>query len=70
MATGSSMFTNIIPFESHTSTDVDPSTGDIYIGGYKPIGTTFQVYKTSADTLTTLAPTPLQFPDSTVVFVK
>jgi hypothetical protein len=71
VATGAVTNTGVTPFEGHTSTDVDTSTGDIYIGPYEPTGTTFQVYNANTSTLTTLQPAPVSvFDHSTVVLVK
>lgn len=70
MATGAPSSTNALPSEAHTSSDVDLAKGNIYIGGYKPVGTTFQVYNAAANTLSTLAPMPAGFPDSTLVVAK
>ncbi len=70
MANGMTMLTNVNPSEQHTSTDVDLVEGNIYIGGYKPFGTPFQVYHIATGMIANLAPLPMQFPDSTLVVVK
>jgi hypothetical protein len=71
MGTGAATLTAIKPTEYHTSTDVNPATGDIYVGPYQPSGLTFQVYKTASNTLSSLASLPAAVSNhSTVVFVS
>jgi len=71
VATGAVTNTNITPAEGHTATDVDLTTGDIYIGPYEPTGTTFQVYNATTNALTNLTPAPVPLSNhSTIVFVK
>ncbi len=63
--------TGVVPAEAHTATDVDLSTGEIYIGPYEPTGTTFQVYDANTNVLTTLASAPVPLNNhSSVVLVK
>jgi hypothetical protein len=62
--------TQIKPSEGHTSTDIDPVTGNLYVGPYEPTGTVFQVYNIPANTLTTLPDVPENVSNhSTIVFV-
>ena len=62
--------TAITPSEGHTATDVNPVTGDIFIGPYTPSGTAFQIYNVPNNSLTTVAPLPVAVSNhSTVVFV-
>jgi hypothetical protein len=71
VATGVATDTGILPSEGHTASDVDPSSGKIYIGPYTPTGTAFQVYDTVNGTLNTLQPSPINVSNhSTVVFVR
>ncbi len=71
VATGAVTATNIMPSEGHTSSDVDPVSGDLFVGPYTPTGTTFQVYRTATNTLVTLAPAPVAVTNhSTIVLVK
>ena len=69
--TGALTQTNLTPFEVHTSMEVNPNTGDIYIGPYMPTGTTFQLDSTTNNTLTTLAPLPQSLTNhSTLAWVQ
>lgn len=71
VATGNVTSTNVAPSEGHTSTDVDPVSGDIFVGPYTPTGTTFQVFHTATNTIDTLAPAPVPLTNhSTIVLVK
>lgn len=71
MANGESFDTGVVPSESHTASDVDPSLGRIYFGPYAPTGTTLQMYEPMIGTLTTLAPAPVSVSNhSTIVLVK
>ena len=71
VTTGAMIDTFVTPSEGHTATDVDLTTGDIYIGPYEFTGTTFEVYRPSTNDLTPLAPAPVPlFNHSTIVFVK
>ena len=71
VTTGAVTNTGITPSEGHTATDVDLSTGDIYIAPYQPTGTTFQVYNANTNVLTTLQPAPIPLTNhSTIVLVK
>jgi len=68
---GSTSNTGINPSEHHAATDVDPQTGNIYVGPYGPTGTKFQVYNVPKNTLTTLASVPAKVSNhSTIVFVQ
>ena len=69
VATGMVSQTSATPIDGHTATDVDPSTGLLYIGPYDT-GSTFQVLDTATETLSTLASSPPVFNHSTIVFVK
>ena len=70
VATGVSSALNITPTESHTSSDVNPATGDIYFGPYTPTGTAFQVYNVPNNTLRTLTAAPVSVSNhSTIVYV-
>lgn len=70
LATGIATNLGVTPSETHTSTDVNLATGDIYIGPHKPTGKTLQVWNVTSNMITTLPPAPMSINDhSTVVFV-
>ncbi len=71
MANGVATQTAITPVEGHTATDVDLSSGQIFIAPYEPTGTVFQVFNASTNVLQTLAPAPVALTNhSTIVLVK
>jgi hypothetical protein len=70
VTSGTATNTGTAPSEQHTSSDADPATGDIYFGPYSPTGTAFQVFHTSSNKFTNLAPSPPVTNHSTIVFVR
>ena len=70
VSNGQVVATSITPAEQHTATDVNPATGDMFIGPYSPSGTAFQIYNIPAGTLVNRAPVPAAVTNhSSVVYV-
>ena len=68
--TGAATDTTVTPVSNHTGTDVDVVTGLLYISGYNSDATSFQVFDTNTDTLTTLADQPSVSNHSTITVLR
>ncbi len=68
--TGAATDTLATPVSGHTGTDVDLATGLIYISGYGSDPTSFQVFDTATDTISTLADQPTLSNHSTITVMR